>query len=592
LPFYFYLFTLVAARGSVVRLMLMAPGNNKIEQTNPLGQKLWWLIIGRLAAAMVLLLVDTLWTPVRGGPGSLPNALTILLLVIGLTIVYSLAHRFSDLFGFQARVQFFVDILMVTWLVWRSDVIHSPYTALYIVIIASASVFLGPRGVAATAVGCTFAFTACALALITGVGQRPEGVILVASLSQTVQSIALFDMAFLAVGLLSARIAARQSRSDVRLRATRQTLANLRALHERIVESIRSGVVTTDLEGRIYTLNAAAAEITGYKEQGIRGESASIFFGDLSERIAQSVRAIDAGETVPRFEADCLTAEGLRLRLGFGISPLFAESGETTGMVITFQDLTEIRALEETSRRQDRLAAIGRMAASIAHEIRNPLAAMRGSIQMLKSEIDNERSQIELMEIILRESDRLNRIITDFLNYARPRALLRSTVDVGELLHQTFTLLRHSPEVSERQVIAEDVPAAPLLADADAEQLKQVFWNLARNGLQAMPDGGTLRAEMSRNSNGRVRIAFSDTGRGMSPEQVEQLFEPFSSTTGGTGLGLSIVYQIIRDHGGTINVRSLEGQGTTITVELPGETQESEDRSQEPEDRRQATEFV
>jgi len=248
---------------------------------------------------------------------------------------------------------------------------------------------------------------------------------------------------------------------------------------------------------------------------------------------------------------------------------LSAESGETTGMVITFQDLTQVRSLEETSRRQDRLAAIGRMAASIAHEIRNPLAAMRGSIQMLRAEVDNDSSQAELMEIILRESDRLNRIITDFLSYARPRSLTQARVDVGDLLHQTFALMRHSPEIGANQSITEELPAEPIFAEADEGQLKQVFWNLARNALQAMPQGGTLRAALRKNSDNRLQITFADSGRGMSPDQVEHLFEPFSSTTGGTGLGLSIVYQIIRDHGGTINVRSLEGQGTTITIELP-----------------------
>jgi len=190
---------------------------------------------------------------------------------------------------------------------------------------------------------------------------------------------------------------------------------------------------------------------------------------------------------------------------------------------------------------------------------------------MLRHEMKSDPSQTELMEIILRESDRLNRIITDFLTYARPRSVTQSQVDLGELLKQTFTLLRYSPEISERQTVEEDIPEGPFLADADPEQLQQVFWNLARNALQAMPDGGTLRAELGRNSNNRIRIAFSDTGRGMSPAQVEHLFEPFSSTTGGTGLGLSIVYQIIREHGGTINVSSREGRGTTITIELPSQ---------------------
>jgi two-component system, NtrC family, sensor histidine kinase PilS len=542
-----------------------------IERKYSLSQKLWWLIFGRLAAALLLFFARVFW--VHGGSRQQMWAqmMPALAIVGGLTLVYLLAHRFSGTLQFQARLQFAIDIILVTWLVWTTDVIHSPYVALYIVIIA-ASRFLGPRDAIVTSLGCALAFTGSALAVLNGYGHHTAQDLLDAGTSQAIQSVGLFDIAFLIVGLLSARLAESQSRSDVRLIAATQSLASLRALHERIVESIRSGVVTTDLQGRIYTFNAAAGEITGYKEDDVRGEDASIFFGEIKQIIADSLDTPVAGEPGPRFEADCLTADGLRLRLGFSVSPLFAETGETTGTVITFQDLTQIRALEETSRRQDRLAAIGRMAASIAHEIRNPLAAMRGSIQMLRADMEGKSSQTELMEIILRESDRLNRIISDFLSYARPRSIIESKVDVGELLKQTFTLLRHSAELNERHVIREEVPDKPVLINADSEQLQQVFWNLARNALQAMPSGGVLRAGLQKNSNNRLRISFSDSGRGMSPEQVEHLFEPFSSTTGGTGLGLSIVYQIIRDHGGTINVRSREGRGTTITIELPCET--------------------
>lgn len=546
------------------------------EQNPNLGRRLWWLILGRLAVALLLLAIS-FWTGTSTLQELWPKAFPILLFVAGLTVAYGLVHRFTRTRIFQVRLQIAVDIFIVTWLVWSTHVIHSPYTALYIVIIAIASLFLTPREVVITSVGCAVAFTACALIAISGFGNIAAREILdPEALSRAIQSVGLFDVAFFVVGLLSARLAEHQSGSDVRLIAATQSLANLRALHERIVESIRSGVVTTDLEGRIYTFNAAAEEITGYHELDVRGQDASIFFGDLGEQTKMSLNASSTGETGPRFEADCLTAEGMRLRLGFSISPLFSETGETTGTVIAFQDLTQIRALEETSRRQDQLAAIGRMAASIAHEIRNPLAAMRGSIQMLRHEMKGDSSQAELMEIILRESDRLNHIITDFLNYARPRSVSHAQVEVGELLRRTFTLLRFSPEINKNQIIREHFPEGSFLADADAEQLQQVFWNLARNALQAMPDGGILTAELGRNSNNRLRITFSDTGRGMSPTQVERLFEPFSSTTGGTGLGLSIVYQIIRDHGGTINVSSREGRGTTITLELPSQrSQES-----------------
>jgi two-component system sensor histidine kinase PilS (NtrC family) len=538
------------------------------EQKHSLGRKLWWLIFGRLSASLILFLARALW--IHGGNGlAVAQQLRPLLVVTALTLIYVLARMISRTFLLQARVQFVIDIVLVTWLIWTSDVIHSPYIAVYIVVIAGSSLFLSPRDAVLISLGCAVAFTASAIAVLSGVGGVPAGDLLDRNRAQTFQAIGLFDVAFLVVGLLSARLAERQSRSDVRLQAATQSLASLRALHERIVESIRSGVVTTDLEGRIYTFNAAAAEITGYLESDVRGQDASIFFGEIKGIIANSMTTVGAAEVSPRFEADCLTADGLRLRLGFSVSPLFSENGETTGTVITFQDLTHIRALEESSRRQDRLAAIGRMAASIAHEIRNPLAAMRGSIQMLRADMENESEGTELMEIILRESDRLNRIISDFLNYARPRSIIQTEVDVCELLKRTFTLLRNSAEISDKQIIKEEVPDSPVLIDADGEQLQQVFWNLARNALQSMRGGGTLQATVQTHSKNRLRIAFSDTGRGMSPQQVERLFEPFSSTTGGTGLGLSIVYQIIRDHGGTINVRSREGEGTTITLELP-----------------------
>ncbi len=512
------------------------PREDAIERRHSLRQKLWWLILGRLAAALVLSFARLIW--VRGSSQRIGEIFPPLFLVFGLTIVYSLAHRFSRTFLFTVRVQLLIDIILVTWLVWNTGVIYSPYIALYIVIIAVSSLFVGPRDAIVASVGCAVAFTASAVAVIYGFGSDSAPDLLEAGRAQAIQAIGLFDVALLIVGLLSARLAERQSRSDVRLIAATQSLATLRALHERIVESIRSGVVTTDLQGRIYTINAAAREITGYREEDVRGQDASIFFGEIKGIIADSIGPPSASETGPRFEAECLTPDGLRLRLGFSVSPLFSETGDTTGTVFTFQDLTHIRALEETARRQDRLAAIGRMAASIAHEIRNPLAAMRGSIQMLRADMEGESSQTELMEIILRESDRLNRIISDFLNYARPRSIIQAQVDVGELLKQTFTLLRNSAEIDERHVISEDVPAAALLISADAEQLQQVFWNLSRNALQSMQDGGTLSAGLLRTSHNRLRITFSDTGRGMSADQVENLIEPFSSTTGGTGLVL------------------------------------------------------
>ena len=548
----------------------MANDSGKHSQAG-LGARLWWLISGRAAAVVLLLLISVLWKRSAPGP-SLVNSLNIIapiiLTVAALTLIYSAARLLWKNFLAQARIQFFGDVFLVTWLVWATGNVHSPYAALYIVVISVASLFIGPRAAMITSVGSVAAFNTCALLAINGIGPF-AAVNAEDSIANTIQSLGLSDVSFLVVGLLAAKLAERQSRSDVQLAATTQTLANLRALHERIVESIRSGVITTDLQGSIYTFNAAAEEITGYRAADVRGKDASIFFGDLTQRIPDSMRAANAGRASPRYEADCLAPDGLVLRLGFSIFPLFAESGETSGIVITFQDLTDVRAMEETSRRQDRLAAVGRLAASIAHEIRNPLAAMRGSIQMLRGEMDGDSEQAQLMDIILRESDRLNNIVADYLNYARPRPAQLNNVDVCALIRETFKLLRNSSELSEAHKLEDELPEQSVFAKGDAEQLKQVWWNVARNALRAMPDGGTFRISLTRPEHDRMRISFVDNGCGMAPEQVERLFEPFSSTTGGTGLGLSIVYQIIRDHSGTINVRSRLGEGTTITVELP-----------------------
>ncbi|MBD0369628.1 MAG: PAS domain S-box protein [Pyrinomonadaceae bacterium] len=560
--------------GHVVGLRLMGALEQKSEGALALRKRIGWLIVGRLVAAVLFLLAAALWT--HGGISALARvALSgtwpIFVTVVVLSLAYILALRFFTRWQLQASIQLLIDVLLVTWLVWATGDISSPYAAAYILVISAASIFLGPRGALVTSVGCVAAFTFITLATASGwippYAHDPEN----ALTAKAVQAIGINDIAFLVVGLLAARLAERQARSDVQLIEATQSLATLRALHERIVESIRSGVVTTDLQGRIFTFNAAAEEITGYKASEVRGQGASIFFGELKERIEQSMIAAKAGEQSPRFESYCLTSDGLRLRLGYSIFPLFSEKGENTGLVITFQDLTEVRALEEAARRQDRLAAVGRVAAGIAHEIRNPLASMRGSIQVLRSDLDADSSQAQLMEIILRESDRLNQIIADFLTYARPRNTQLALIDLRQPLQETFTLLRHSPEIRDGHILEEDLPGEAVMVSADASQLKQVFWNLSRNALQAMPEGGKLRAELGRTTTGRLRITFKDTGAGMTPEQVEHLFEPFSSsTTGGTGLGLSIVYQIVRDHGGTINVRSREGQGTTITVELPG----------------------
>lgn len=553
-------------------------------------QRLQTLIIGRLLVTFLLLVTSWFWYSgtFRLSFENFPQGLFLVFIIsVGLTIVYFFLLRINKNYAWQLRVQFLLDALLITWLVWRTGDLSSPYITLYIVLISVASFFLRPLATLLMSATCAFLFVAVSLltfySVIESSGTPQAG-------SKAVQIISFHIVALLVVGLLASRLSDRRM-SGIELEETTKTLASLRALHERIVESIRSGLVTTDLDGNIYTFNAAATEITGYRLDEMQGKSIYDLFGDIREQIDLSLAAAGDGEQLPRFEADLLTPDGFAVRIGFSVSLLFSETHEATGLIITFQDLTEIRSMEESVRRKDRLAAVGRVAAGLAHEIRNPLGAMRGAIQVLDSDTPKESRQAGLMDIILKESDRLNSIITNFLGYARPAAVDFAETNIAETINDTLTLLRHSPDVRDDHELASDIAADTILISADAAQLKQIFWNLARNAIQAMPDGGKLSIALVPIPNNRIRITFEDTGVGMSQDQVEQLFEPFSnSTTGGTGLGLSIVYQIVKDHNGVINVRSQEGVGTTITVELPRDSrrmaQKAIPEAEEPESSR------
>src|SRR5712671_1715441 len=253
------------------------------------GARLWGLIIGRAAAVILLVLIGLAWKSSALGRGvvtSFSVVTPIILAAAGLTLVYCAARLLWKNYLAQARVQFLADILLVTWLVWATGNVSSPYAALYVVIISIASLFVGPRGVMITSIGSAAAFNASALLALSGVGPYAVNGVTGESIANTIQFVGLSDVSFLVVGLLAAKLADRQTRSDVQLAAATRSLADLRALHERIVESIRSGVITTDLLGRIYTFNAAAEEISGYKLSDVRGQDASIFFGDMTRQIA------------------------------------------------------------------------------------------------------------------------------------------------------------------------------------------------------------------------------------------------------------------------------------------------------------------
>jgi two-component system sensor histidine kinase PilS (NtrC family) len=247
-------------------------------------------------------------------------------------------------------------------------------------------------------------------------------------------------------------------------------------------------------------------------------------------------------------------------------------SDRRAGFLFTFQDVTDVRRLERNARLQQRLAAVGEMAAGIAHEIRNPLASMSGSIQVLRQELTLNDEQAQLMDIVLRESERLNDTIKSFLAYARPQRFALARLDVRKVVQDAALLLRNSSEVHEHHTIAVDVPDDPVWCEADENQIRQVLWNLATNGLKAMAQGGRLllTAATAKDGSGATLLTVQDQGRGIPAEDLDVIFQPFhSSFDKGTGLGLAIVHRIVTDYNGTINVSSRVGAGTVVTVRLP-----------------------
>jgi two-component system sensor histidine kinase PilS (NtrC family) len=284
----------------------------------------------------------------------------------------------------------------------------------------------------------------------------------------------------------------------------------------------------------------------------------------------------DDGAANMRFEVECTRADGNRLVLGMTLSPL-QEQGRTTGMVGVFKDLTQIRDLEEEMRRKDWLASLGEMSAGMAHEIRNPLGALAGAMQMLRKDLHADETSQRLMDIAIREATRLDTIITEFLQYARPPALNLGEHDLNKLLAETLDLVQH--EARTRTNIRIEAKPSPdaLVGQVDQDQLKQVFWNLATNAFDAMPNGGQLTISTGCRSidvGGRkgdvIEISFQDTGEGISKKNLDNIFLPFFTTKKqGSGLGLAAVHRIVDLHGGWIKVESREREGSRFVVCLP-----------------------
>jgi two-component system sensor histidine kinase PilS (NtrC family) len=258
--------------------------------------------------------------------------------------------------------------------------------------------------------------------------------------------------------------------------------------------------------------------------------------------------------------------------IGITIAPLLFPEG-TTGYLLTFQDITPFKRLERETRLRQRLAAVGEMAAGIAHEIRNPLASVSGSLELLRREIPLSDDQAQLMDIALRESERLNERIRLFLSYARPQQSASVPLDVRRILTDAAVLLRNSVDARESHDISVDSPDDARLVECDETEVRQILWSLGTNGLRAMPRGGrlVLSARVEAESAGAcLALAVADEGCGIPAEELDQVFQPFrGSFSQGAGLGLAIVHRIVTDHGGRVQVASTPGAGTTVSVRLP-----------------------
>ena len=535
--------------------------------------KMLRLVVGRVLFVLLLVLAS-FWraggfADLARGEDSPDGLLLVFSAIFAFSIVYIICLRFVPAPLWQVRAQFAVDLIAITWLVTQTGDIISPYVTLYVVLISVAGFFLGKTETLVLAIVCAVAFTALSVlasnSLINSAAGEQPG-------SRILQIVGVNDVAILLVGLLAARLSERRRLSE-ELKHSEESFADLHLLHERMVESIGSGLVTTDLSGRIYAFNRAAEAITDVRVSDALGRSVDEVLGrSIGAEVERCLESAKGGTPIDiNFEAGFQNGTGPpRVTASCSIAPLLGRSGNTTGLIITLLDVTHMRELEESVRHSDRLAAVGRMAAGLAHEIRNPLGSMSSALQFLQERPGRPADESNLMDIVLRESDRMNNIITNFLAFARPASngptLQHEVIDVSTSLSDCVALIKHSPESTPSHEFAVDAEDG-LQIEGDETQLKQVCWNLARNAIEAMPNGGKLTVSAFSEA-GSVVVLFSDTGVGMEREMVGRVFEPFVSGSGGMGLGLSIVHRIVQEHGGRISVDSVPGRGTTVRVEF------------------------
>jgi two-component system sensor histidine kinase PilS (NtrC family) len=543
-----------------------------------LRRRVAWLI-GIRAIVSTILLGGAIVAQITS-PGSFPVNPFFFLVAItyGLTIAYASTLGVVERYRWLVDIQLAMDALIVSAFIYFTGGIASYFSSLYVLPIVAASVVRFRRGgilvssaSAVLYVGIVFMQYLTAAGILNDPWLSAGRVVL--PTGATAQyTVAINLLGFFAVALLSGSLAENVRSAGARLEQASTQIADLQALNQHVIDSLPSGLATTDRQQRILTFNHGAESITGLTFAAVVGRPVSDVL-QLPKFLAESLDHGLLHTAAPgrRFEFRFRRGDDRgEIDLGLGVAHLQTPGGRA-GYLITFQDVTDIKKLERDSRIQQRLAAVGEMAAGIAHEIRNPLASMSGSIQILRQELPLSAEQEQLMDIVLRESERLNSTIRSFLAYARPQRFEIARFDVRRALNDTALLLRNSAEVRDDHVIEVDVPASQLWFEADEGQIKQIVWNLATNGLRAMPAGGRLTlVAAAEAASGSLAITVHDEGIGIAPDELDGLFQPFhGSFAKGSGLGLAIVHRIVTDYNGEIQVSSKPGEGTAVSVRLP-----------------------
>lgn len=502
-------------------------------------------------------------------PFSTAELVGFIILVYGLGIAYRYLLDVVNNLVLFAYTQIAGDILLVSVLVHLTGGIDSGFSPLYHLSIISGSIILFRRG----------GYIAASISSILYGGMLDMQYYDVLffrrshnfSAAQVLYHVLVSIISFYIVALLSGYLSERLRRTRQELQEKSSDFDDLRILQEHILRSVGNGIVTLDLDGRITSWNEAAAQITGYTRQEIGLEWQRVF-GEGIKGIFGHTDTLREGPY--HFDGFITKKDGSSAILRMTASLLKDEQGSVRGIIIVFQDITRMVEMEERIRRHERLASVGSLAAGIAHEIRNPLASLSGSIEMLRNDLDLKGDNRRLMDIVLREAGRLNSIVTEFLEYARPTPAYADCISLQSIVSETVTLIRNSRDFGSGITIKTDIdPGAEI--QGDPQRIRQVFWNLLLNSCQAMPNGGEISIaaalEQGSDTDGKnIIITITDNGEGIKPEVRDRIFDPFFTTKPeGTGLGLAIVYRIISDHNGTIDVDSRPGGGTVAKIVLP-----------------------